>query len=324
MTIIMRQSELLARFEGRDILSMNAISREEIEAILDYSELMRDSSPADLLRGNILASCFFEPSTRTRLSFEAAMKRLGGDVIGFANNDTNSTRKGESLHDTIRVIGSYADVIVIRHPLEGAARQAADATAKPVINAGDGSNQHPTQTLLDLLTIRQRHGHLQDLHVACVGDLRYGPTVHSLVQALAHYQVRLYFVAPPMLELPVSLCEELKAKGILFSFHSTLESVVSKVDVLYMTRVQQERLSGPIDISEQMQYLTVTPDILRNAKETLSILHPLPRRWEITPEVDHSPHAAYFDQAANGLCVRQALLSLVLGKKMEANTQWKH
>lgn len=314
MAVETRPNGLLERFSGADILSMSSFSRQEIEAILDYAEVMNQRPKHDLLRGCLLASCFFEPSTRTRLSFEAAMKRLGGDVIGFSGGEMTSARKGETLYDTAKVIGGYADVLVVRHPLEGAARQAADATDKPVINAGDGANQHPTQTLLDLFTIRQLQGRLDGLHVACVGDLRYGRTVHSLVQALAHFGARLYFVAPPMLELPMQLCEELKAKGILFSFHPTLESVIPKVDIVYMTRVQQERLEGSLDIADEMVFLTLTKQLLHHAKANLKILHPLPKRWEISPDVDLTPYAAYFQQAANGLCVRQALLSLVLGK----------
>lgn len=313
MTLGTKHSELLESFASSDILSMNAFSRAEIEAILNYAEIMRLHPKPDLLRGSLLASCFFEPSTRTRLSFEAAMKRLGGDVIGLTGGDLASMRHGETLYDSAKVIGSYADILVVRHPLEGAARQAADATDKPVINAGDGANQHPTQTLTDLFTIRQVQGRLDDLHIACVGDLRYGRTVHSLVQALAHFGVRLYFVAPPMLDLPMQLCDELRSKGIVFSFHTTLESVIPKVDVLYMTRVHQE-IGGSLDMADEMVFMTLTKELLHYAKENLKVLHPLPRRWELSTDVDDTPHAAYFQQAANGLCVRQALLSLVLGK----------
>jgi aspartate carbamoyltransferase catalytic subunit len=305
--------ELSSQFVGRDIISMSQFTRDEIESILDYAEQLQQQPATDLLRGKVLASCFFEPSTRTRLSFETAMLKLGGHVIGFSSAETTSVRKGESLHDTMRVIGEYADLIVIRHPIEGAARQAADATDKPVINAGDGANQHPTQTLLDLLTIKQTQGRLDELHIACVGDLRYGRTVHSLVQAMKQFAVRLYFVAPPTLELPAGLSEELKAYGTLFSYHRDLEEILPKLDIIYMTRIQEERMMMSRESADDIRLVTLTAARLRNAKPNLRVLHPLPRRGEITRDVDATPHAAYFAQAANGICVRQALLSLVLG-----------
>ncbi len=315
MTLLTQPADLFQRMAGRDLLSIRNLSREDIEGVLDYAESLRLRPQPDLLRGCLLGSCFFEPSTRTRLSFEAAIKRLGGDVIGFAGSETTSTRKGETLQDSMKIIGSYVDAIVIRHPLEGAARQAADATETPVINAGDGANQHPTQTLLDLFTIRASQGRLDGLHVACVGDLRYSRTIHSLIQALSSFGVRLYFVAPPNLELPFQLSEELKAKGILFSLHPTLESVIPKIDVLYMTRLQQERTDNPNDI--HVAPYVLRKQMLRDAKQNLRILAPLPRRDELPIEIDASPHAFYFEQATNGLYVRQALLSLVLGKTKE-------
>lgn len=297
---------------GRDVVSIADLSKQEIELILSTaSQLLKNPRP-DLLKGQILASCFFEPSTRTRLSFESAMHRLGGSVIGFAEANITSTRKGETLYDSMKVIGSYADIVVIRHPQEGSARLAADAIEKPVINGGDGANQHPTQTLIDLFTIRECQGKIDDLHIALAGDLKYGRTVHSLSLALAHYPVRLYFVAPETLELPDAICHELKKKGVKFSFHTSLEEVIPKTDILYMSRIQKERFpDGTIDFTSSC---LLKKKHLAKAKKNLRILHALPRIDEIEESIDTTPHAYYFQQAANGVPVRMALLALLLGK----------
>lgn len=297
---------------GRDLVSVSDLSKAEIELVLDTALKLQKAPRPDLLKGSILASCFFEPSTRTRLSFESAMHRLGGSVIGFAESSFTSARKGESLYDAMRVIGSYADIIVIRHPQEGAARLAADAIEKPVINAGDGANQHPTQTLLDLFSIRECQGKIDSLHIALAGDLKYGRTVHSLSLALSHYPVRLYFIAPESLGLPESISHELKKQGIKFSFHSSIEEVIPKVDILYMQRIQKERFpDANIDV--------INPCLLKKryldkAKANLKILHALPRVDEIEEGIDATPYAYYFQQAANGVIVRMALLGLLLGK----------
>jgi len=297
---------------GRDLVSIGDLSKEEIELVLSTALQLQKTPQPDLLKGHILASCFFEPSTRTRFSFEAAMHRLGGSVMGFAEAQSTSTKKGESLSDTIKMIGSYADLIVIRHPQEGSARLAADSTPTPVINAGDGTNQHPTQTLLDLFTIRQCQGRIDELHLALAGDLKYGRTVHSLSQAIAHYPIRLYFVSSEGLALPESVSHELKKKGVKFSFHNHLEEVIPKLDVLYMSRIQKERFAEPG--GEYTNTCVLKKQHLSKAKANLKILHPLPRIDEIDHEIDDTPFAYYFQQASNGVPVRMALLALLLGK----------
>lgn len=295
-----------------DVISMRDFERDEILAILDKAEEMKQITKPDALRGKILASCFFEPSTRTRLSFESAMQRLGGSVIGFADAKNTSTAKRETLYDTMKVMGQYADVIVVRHPLDGAARLAAEASGVPVINAGDGSNQHPTQTLLDLFSIRECQNRLDGLHIAFVGDLKHGRTVHSLVQACSLFNMRLYFVAHPGFDLPKSLYDELKKKSILFSLHPSLEDIMPKLDIVYLTRLQEERFAHEA-CDEGYSF---NPSVLKFAKPTMRILHPLPRVTEhLDPAIDHTPHAYYFEQSQNGLYLRQALLTILLGGK---------
>lgn len=292
---------------GRDLISISDLSKEEIERIL---EMAQKELPSDLCRGSLLASLFFEPSTRTRLSFEAAMHRLGGQVIGVSEMANSSLQKGESLADSIRVISSYADLIVLRHPLEGAARLAADCSNKPIINAGDGPNQHPTQTLLDLYTILKTQGTLDGLSIAFAGDLKFGRTVHSLALALAHYKTRLYFISPDFLSLPEEIAQELRKKGVKFSFHSSFEELLAHIDLLYMTRLQRERfMQGALPSPFQLKKRH-----LERVKENFRILHPLPRLDEIEREIDSTPFAAYFQQAENALPVRMALLALLLGK----------
>lgn len=309
MTIV---QSLQTTLRDSDLISIADLSRQDLELIIEIAEKLNQDPQPDLLKGAILASCFFEPSTRTRLSFETAMLRGGGSVIGFSDSATTSAKKGESLSDMIRVIGSYADIIAIRHPKEGAARAAADATPKPVINAGDGANQHPTQTLIDLFSILSCQGKIDSLHIAIAGDLKFGRTVHSLCQALSHYTVRLYFIAPESLSLPDSTQHELRKKGIKFSFHSTLESVLPKVDILYMQRIQKERFSS---IGEPFE----NPCLLKKrhldkVKPNLRILHPMPRVDELAMDIDQTPYAYYFQQAAHGIPVRMALLALMLGR----------
>lgn len=296
----------------RNLISISDFSKGEIERVLETARQLQREPRPQLLQGLILASCFFEPSTRTRLSFEAAMHRLGGSVIGFSESGNTSVKKGESLFDTMRVIGSYADVVVIRHPQEGAARLAAKATNKPVINAGDGANQHPTQTLLDLFTIQECQGKLDELHIVMAGDLKYGRTIHSLCLALAHYHVRLYFVAPEGLTLPDAISHELKKKGVKFSFHNQLEQVVPKADILYMSRIQKERF--PDAAFDAAHSCLLKKKHLSGAKENMKILHALPRVDEIEESIDETLHAYYFQQAANGVVVRMALLAHLLGK----------
>ncbi len=291
------------------LLSIHDLSKQQILKLLKKAEEFKKKPPGLLLPGKILASCFFEPSTRTRLSFETAMLRLGGHVIGFADASSTSVQKGESLYDTMKVMGGYADAIVIRHPLEGAARVAASATQTPIINAGDGANQHPTQTLVDLFSIKETQGKLNHLQLALFGDLKYSRTAHSLVLACSLFDIRLYLVSPEQLTLPDAICHELRRKGIKFSFHRTIEEILPKVDILYMTRFQKERFQSGEELPEP---ITLRSSSLTQAKKNLKILHPLPRVDEIETAIDSSPHAYYFQQAANGLFVRQALLALLL------------
>ncbi|SCA62475.1 Aspartate carbamoyltransferase [Chlamydiales bacterium SCGC AG-110-M15] len=299
----------------KSLISVHHLNRDDITTILEYSQWLKDNPQPDLLKGCIMASCFFEPSTRTRLSFESAMYRLGGQVIGFSDAQTTSATKQEALADTIKVVGEYADVLVIRHPLEGSAQLAAESTTKPVINGGDGTNQHPTQTLLDLFSIKESQGRLDNLHIAMVGDLKHGRTTHSLAQACAHFNARLYFVSPPSLEIPQHICEDLRHKRIKFSFHRNLEDVLGKADILYMTRIQEERFADSIEYHRlKNAYELKRSHLLDTVKDNMRILHPLPRVNEISRCVDGSPHAYYFQQAQNGLYIRQALLALALGK----------
>lgn len=301
----------MSSLKQRGIISISDLSKEEVLMILKRADHFKKKKPKDHLHGNILASCFFEPSTRTRLSFESAMLRLGGSVIGFSDTENISSKKGESLKDSIRVIGAYADIIVIRHPKEGAARLAQESTQVPVINAGDGANQHPTQTLIDLFTINECQEKLQSLNIALVGDLKYGRTVHSLALASAFFDMRLFFISPEHLSLPVCVLHELRRKGVKFTFHQTIEEVMPKLDILYMTRIQKERFEEGDYERIKDQYILKEP-MLKKAKKTLRILHPLPRINEIEEAVDKTPYAYYFEQAVNGLYVRQAILDLLL------------
>lgn len=309
MMVLMKRS-----FQGRHIIAISDFSRDEILHVLNVTEKLKKKSQPTLLNGYILGSCFFEPSTRTRLSFESAMYRLGGSVVGFSDSNSLSIKKGESLHDSMKMMELYADVIVLRHPLEGSAQQTAEVINVPVINAGDGSNQHPTQTFLDLYSIHECQESLENLNIGMVGDLKYGRTVHSLAQALTHFNARLYFISPTTLEMPKEICNELREKGIKFSFHKTFDEIMYKLDILYMTRIQEERFSHTFEYEQIKNAFVLKKQHLKNVKPNLKILHPLPRVNEIDTEVDHTPHAYYFKQAENGLYTRQALLGLVLGK----------
>lgn len=301
-------------FKNRDIVSISSLTKEEILHILSLTKDLKSKPRCSLLTGKIMASCFFEPSTRTRLSFEAAMHRLGGQVIGFSDSNTTSTSKGEAFSDTIRTIGQYSDVIVVRHPLEGAAQRAAEVTDKPVINGGDGTNQHPTQTLLDLFSIQECQGSLENLRIALVGDLKHGRTVHSLAQASAHFNMRLYFVSPQGLEMSQHICQELRKKSVKFSLHTSIEEVIEKSDIVYMTRIQEERFTDKMEYQKMKGSFFLTPELLKMSKnDKLKVLHPLPRVNEIHRDIDKSTYAYYFQQAHNGLFVRQAVLGLTLG-----------
>ncbi|ACS89511.1 aspartate carbamoyltransferase [Thermococcus sibiricus] len=300
----------------QDVISINDFGKEEIEYVLKTAKrLENELNERKILqyaKGKILATLFFEPSTRTRFSFESAMHRLGGSVIGFAEASSSSVKKGESLMDTIRTVEKYADVIVIRHPREGAARLAAEIAEIPVINAGDGANQHPTQTLLDLYTIKKEFGRIDRLKIALLGDLKYGRTVHSLAKALSYYDVKLYFVAPQGLEMPRHIVEEISDK-LEITETNDLESVIPEVDILYTTRIQKERFPDPAEYNKIKGSYRVDLKLLERAKETLKIMHPLPRVDEISYEVDKTQYSAYFRQVWSGVPVRMALLGIVLG-----------
>ncbi len=289
---------------------------EETTALLDLADriLADPAAFADKCKGKILATLFYEPSTRTRLSFESAMLRLGGRVLGFASADSSSAAKGESVADTIRIISGYADIAAMRHPKEGAPLRAARYSLIPVINAGDGGHQHPTQTLTDLMTIRRKHGRFEGLTIGLCGDLKFGRTVHSLVKSLARYEgVRFIFISPPELRMPSYIIKEtLLPRGIPFEEVTSLESVMPALDILYMTRVQRERFFNEEDYIRLKDSYILTPDKLALGKDSLAVLHPLPRVNEIALSVDDDPRAAYFEQARNGVYVRMALILTLL------------
>lgn len=303
---------------GKDIIRTEDLSTEEIELILAtaarYETVLRAGGRLDHMAGRILATLFFEPSTRTRLSFEAAMLRLGGQVISVADPKTASTAKGESLADTIRTVEGYADLIVIRHPQKGAAQEAAEAASIPIINAGDGTGQHPTQALLDIYTIQKEKGSLLGLTVALVGDLKNGRTVHSLAPLLARFGVRLYFVAPKGLEMPSEITAQLRSQGAQIVESPDLAEATRQSDVIYVTRIQRERFEDPAEYEWLRGSYVVDMPLLQQARPGIVIMHPLPRVDEINPEVDHYPGAAYFRQVANGVPIRMALLALVAGR----------
>ena len=301
-------------FEGRDIISIKDFSREEIDYILKIAQAMEPvaAKGSDMLRGKILATLFFEPSTRTRLSFEAAMHKLGGSTIGFAEAEIASVKKGENLADTVRTVENYADVIAVRHPLEGAARLAAEFAKVPIINGGSGGEEHPTQALLDLYTIMKEKGKIDGLKIALLGDLRYGRTVHSLAYALSLYNIELYLVSPESLKMRREVIQTIKEK-IPVTEKTSIEKIVSLVDVLYVTRIQKERFPDPAEYIKVKGSHRIDMKTLSEAKEDLIILHPLPRIDEIAAEVDNTPYARYFQQVWNGIVVRMALLALILG-----------
>jgi len=301
-------------FKGRDIISIKDFTREEIDYILKIASAMEPiaENGSNMLRGKILATLFFEPSTRTRLSFEAAMYRLGGATIGFAEPGATSIKKGENLVDTIRVVENYADVIVLRHPLEGAARLAAEFANVPIINGGSGAEEHPTQAILDLYTIQKDKGSIDGLKIAFIGDLRYGRTVHSLAYALSNYDVELHLVSPETLKMRFEVIKDIEDK-IPVTEHGDLNEVISEMDVLYVTRIQKERFPDLEEYEKVKGSYRIDLNTLRRAKSDVIVMHPLPRTVEIDPEIDSTSNARYFDQASNGVITRMALLALILG-----------
>ncbi len=300
--------------KNRNLVSIVDYSKEEIMEILEAAIEFEKNPDQRILQGKVVASLFFEPSTRTRLSFETAVNRLGGRIIGFSDSATSSATKGETLHDTIQMVSSYADAIIMRHHLEGAARYASEVSTVPVINAGDGSNQHPSQTLLDLYSILKTQGTLENLHVCMVGDLKYGRTIHSLLMAMSHFNPTFTFIAPEELRMPEEYKSFCRKMGIPFTEVYELDANFDDADILYMTRVQKERFQDLLEYERVKNVYTLNNAMLSNSKENLKILHPLPRVNEIDQDVDDNPKAYYFQQAANGLFVREAIVSKLILK----------
>ena len=309
----------MSNLKGKDILHANQFSKKDIDAIIKNAsyfekELKRRSS-LNLLKGKILATLFFEPSTRTRLSFETAMQRLGGGVISVASAESSSAAKGETVADTARTVAQYADAIVIRHPRLGSAKEAADAVPIPVINAGDGAGQHPTQALLDIYTIYKELGSLRNLTVAMVGDLKYGRTVHALAELLSLFKARLYFVSPDLLRMPDEITSSLKEKGIEVIETDDMFKAASESSLIYMTRIQKERFGDLSEYERVKGSYIINRAFLDRLKKKVTILHPLPRVDEISTDVDEYSGAAYFRQMRNGVFVRMTLLSMIFGKR---------
>jgi len=309
----------MVSLKGKDILHGNQFSKKDIDAIITVaSELEKELKKKDslnLLKGKILATLFYEPSTRTRLSFETAMQRLGGGVISMGSVESSSVAKGETLADTVRTVSQYADVIVIRHPRTGSAKEAADAVPIPVINAGDGTGQHPTQALLDIYTIKKEIGSLKNLTIAMVGDLKNGRTVHALAEILSLFGARLYLVSPDSLRMPEEITSHLKAKGVGIVETEDMVDAAAASDLVYMTRIQKERFSDLSEYERVKGSYIINEEFLKGVKKRMTILHPLPRVDEINPEVDAYPGAAYFRQVRNGVFIRMALLAMVFGKR---------
>lgn len=299
--------------KNRSLVSISDFSKEEILRIVELAAYFEANPNQELLKGKVVACLFFEPSTRTRLSFETAINRLGGRVVGFSDSSTSSATKGETLKDTIKMVSNYADLIVMRHPLEGAARYASEQSRVPIINAGDGANQHPTQTLLDLYSIQKTQGRLNDLNICMVGDLKYGRTVHSLLMAMMHFNPVFNLVAPEELKMPAEYKMMLYNAGIPYYEHHEIMDSLGMADILYMTRVQKERFSDPIEYEKVKNVYILRNSMLDTTKETMKILHPLPRVNEIDVDVDENPKAYYFEQAKNGMYTRMAIIASILG-----------
>ena len=300
-----------------DLITMDNMTNEEIVSLLDDAERLLPVAHGEeflpLLQGKLLANMFFEPSTRTRMSFETAMKRLGGDVVNLGDVKSSSAVKGETLYDTMRMVDGYCDIAALRHPRQGAAQYAADACDIPIMNGGDGAGHHPTQTLLDLFTIRQAFGKLDGLKVALVGDLRYGRTVHSLSHALSRFNCDLIFISPAQLSMPAEIVDDLSESGTSITISENLYEAIPEVDVIYMTRIQKERFPDDDEYAKVAGIYRLTAEDLAGAKGEMIILHPLPRVDEIHPDIDTTRHARYFEQAFNGVVARMALMCRLLG-----------
>ena len=300
--------------KNRSLVSIDDFSTKEIIQTLDLAEEFEKNPVQKLLDGKVIATLFFEPSTRTRLSFESAINRLGGKIVGFADSGTSSVSKGETLHDTIKMVSSYSDLIVMRHPVEGSARYASEIASVPVINAGDGANQHPTQTMLDLFSIRKTQGTLDNLNIFMVGDLQYGRTVHSLMMAMSRWNTTFNFIAPEELKMPDEFKLYLENLGLKYYEHTDFTDIISKADIIYMTRVQKERFSDPIEYEKVKNVYVLRNSMLKNTKPSMRILHPLPRVNEINPDVDSNPKAYYFEQARNGVFTRMGIFTYLMNQ----------
>lgn len=299
----------------RSLVSIEDYTKEEILEVLQAASEFEKNPNQRLLEGKVVASLFFEPSTRTRLSFETAINRLGGRIVGFSDSSSSSVTKGETLKDTIKMVDNYCDLIVMRHPIEGAARYASEVAAAPVVNAGDGANQHPSQTMLDLYSIYKTQGTLENLNIFMVGDLKYGRTVHSLLQAMSHFHPTFHFIAPKELQMPEGYKLHLKELNIPYYEHTELNEVINDADILYMTRVQRERFADPLEYEKVKNVYILKNAMLSGTRENMRILHPLPRVNEIDVDVDENPKAYYFEQARNGVFARQAIICKALGIK---------
>lgn len=303
---------IMRDFKNQHILSARDFSREEIDFILEIGKKMINNKYSKLLDNKIMAALFFEPSTRTRLSFESAMLRLGGKVIGFQSRDVSSVKKGESIADTIRTVENYSDVIVMRHSLEGVARMAAKFSSIPIINGGSGSAEHPTQALLDLFTIKEECGTIDGLNIGLCGDLKYGRTVHSLAYLFSNYNINLYFISPASLRMRFRIIDWLRDKKMKFKETEKFKEILPILDILYMTRIQEERFLEPEEFEKVKDVYVLSKKDLDNTKDSFRLMHPLPRLGEISPDIDKSPKAIYFKQMKYGLYLRMALLALVL------------
>lgn len=300
----------------KDLISITDYSKEDYLHILELAADFEQNPNQRLLEGKVVASLFFEPSTRTRLSFETAINRLGGRIIGFSDAGSSSVSKGETLHDTTRMVSNYVDLIVMRHPLEGSARYAAEVADVPVINAGDGANQHPTQTLLDMYSILKTQGTLDNINIFMIGDLKYGRTVHSLLMALSEFENPIFnFIAPEELAMPEEYKLFLKEKGIRYFEHTEINENINHADIIYMTRVQKERFNDPIEYEKVKNVYILKNSMLKDTKSNMRILHPLPRINEIHTDVDKNEKAYYFTQARNGVYTRQAIIAHILNLK---------
>ncbi len=301
--------------KGKSLVSINDYNKDEYLRILELAAEFEKNPIQDILKAYVVATLFFEPSTRTRLSFESAVNRLGGRIIGFSDSGSTSTRKGESLRDTVKTVSNYCDLIVMRHPLEGSARFASEVVDIPIVNAGDGANQHPTQTLLDLYSIQKTQGKLDDLNIFMMGDLKYGRTVHSLMMAMSQFKTTYYFIAPEELSMPDEYKLHLDELGLSYYEYADFTDIIDQADIVYMTRVQKERFSDPIDYEKVKNAYVLKEHMLENTRDNMKILHPLPRVNEISEDVDENLKAYYFTQARNGVYTRQAIITTILGLK---------